>query len=480
MLSRALIFYLACSFSAQASIEPTAQLPTLGNSASSYVSLQQEYELGRLWLRQLRAQTNVSSDPVAIEFLENLIYRMVPNSEVQISNFEFVIVDSKELNAFAVPGGIIGINYGLFLYTRDEDEMSGVLGHELAHLSQRHFARQIEQAEKQSPIALATLLASILLIATNNANLGMAGLIGSQAASIQKQLAYSREWEREADRLGIKTLANSGLDPNAMASMFQQMLYASRYSQRPPEFLLTHPMTESRVAEAQDRAEQYPAQKRTQSFEFLILQNSAQIYYQLQGEQAKQYFKQQVEKAAPNSVQQAAALYSLATLALGNQDAAQALNYLQEIPSAWRKHNASVALEALCLQAVHKGKEALALIDAALPFAPQSLTLLSTQAKIQQNQGKHAEAMQIWRKLSELRPSEPSIWKELSTSAANAKQLVLAYRANAEFLFYNGQQPQALRQMELAIKEARQQGDFQQESALKQRQLTMAQAPSKF
>ncbi|MEN9464960.1 MAG: hypothetical protein RL217_1141, partial [Pseudomonadota bacterium] len=210
MLSRALIFYLVCSFSAQASVEPAAQLPTLGNSASSYVSLQQEYDLGRLWLRQLRAQTNVSSDPVAIEFLENLIYRMVPNSEVQISNFEFVIVDSKDLNAFAVPGGIIGINYGLFLYTRDEDEMSGVLGHELAHLSQRHFARQIEQAEKQTPIALATLLASILLIATNNANLGMAGLIGSQAASIQQQLAYSREWEREADRLGIKTLANSG------------------------------------------------------------------------------------------------------------------------------------------------------------------------------------------------------------------------------------------------------------------------------
>src|SRR5690554_7985276 len=106
---------------------PAQQLPTLGDAASGHISLQQEHDLGRLWLRQLRAHTNVLDDPLAVQFLENTIYRMVPYSEVQINDFEFVIVDQKELNAFAVPGGIIGINFGLFLHTQDEDELSAVL-----------------------------------------------------------------------------------------------------------------------------------------------------------------------------------------------------------------------------------------------------------------------------------------------------------------------------------------------------------------
>src|SRR5690554_3607997 len=197
---------------------PAQQLPSLGDSASGYVSLQQEHELGRLWLRQLRAHTNLIESPLAVQFLEQSIYRMVPHSDVQINDFEFVIIDQRELNAFAVPGGIIGINFGLFLHTNDEDELSAVLAHELAHLSQRHFSRQLEEADRQAPIAIATLLASILLIATSNPDAGFAGLIGSQAASIQRQLAYSREWEREADRLGIKILANADLDPTAMPS----------------------------------------------------------------------------------------------------------------------------------------------------------------------------------------------------------------------------------------------------------------------
>lgn len=479
MLKRGLLVILLFSISWQGLAESTLQLPALGNSASSYVSLQQEHDLGRLWLRQLRAQANVIDDALSIEFLEALIFRLVPHSEVQINDFEFVIVDQAELNAFAVPGGIIGINFGILLYTQDEDELSGVLAHELAHLSQRHFARQIEQAEKQTPVAIATLLASILLIATNNPDIGMAGLIGSQAASIQSQLSYSREWEREADRIGIQTLANSGLDPNAMTSMFQQMLYASRYSQRPPEFLLTHPITEARIAGAADRAEAYSRKGRTASFEFRILQNQARLRYQLQGERKQNYFEQELEKATPNSSQQAAALYSLASIALEQQQATQALNWLSKMPALFARSSASVALKAKVLHELNRTKEALVQLNEALVYNPKSLVLLSTKARVLEHHDNLA-ASQVWRTLSELHPSEPSIWKALSQSAGASKQLIMAYKANGEFLFYSGQQPQALRQMELAIREARKEHDFQQEAALKQRQLQMAQAPNRF
>lgn len=481
MIKQIILPSLLCLSLAHSSVVVSAQqLPALGNSASSYVSLQQEHDLGRLWLRQLRSQANVIDDPLAVQFLEDIIFRLVPHSEVQISDFEFVVIDQSELNAFAVPGGIIGINYGIFLYTQDEDELSGVLGHELAHLSQRHFARQLEEADKQSPVAIATLLASILLIATSNADLGFAGLLGSQAASIQRQLAYSRSWEREADRLGIKILADSGLDPTAMSSMFQQMLQASRFNQRPPEFLLTHPITEGRVAEAADRAESYSKKPRTAGFEFWVLKNRVLLYYQLQGQERDLYLQRQLEKTANQAIAHAATLYALAELALQQNKPDEAQQWLKQIAPEKQKEIAVIALQAKVLQALNQPSAALKLIDDNLPFAPKNYILLSTKASLLALQNQWSEAILQWRLLSELRPTEPYIWKELSQAAAKGNQLAAAYKANAEFLFYNGQYPQALRQMDLAIKEAKKINDFQMEAAFKQRQLLMANAPTRF
>lgn len=480
MLKHALLTYLlSTAIILPVSANPQQELPSLGDSASSYVSLQQEHDLGRLWLRQLRGQTTIIDDPLTTVFLENLIYRLVPHSEVTLTDFEFVVVDQRELNAFAVPGGIIGINYGIYLHTRDEDELSAVLAHELAHLSQRHFARRIEAAEKQDPIAIATLLASILLIATNNPDAGFAGLIGSQAASIQSSLAYSRDWEREADRIGIKTLAAAGLDPTAMPSMFQQMLLASRHQSRPPEFLLTHPVTESRVSDAAGRAEHYPKKPRLTSFEFRLMQHGALIRYQLTPKKRLEHFEKQLTQTRKNTTEQAATLYSLAALTLEN-NSEQALAYLQKIPSPWQDHSATVALKALVLNKLGQHTKALTTLTEAMPFSPNDFVLLSSYADILLQQKNSAEAVRQWRRLSELRPSNPYIWQRLAVAAAEDKQQVLAYRANAEVLFNTGRQQQALRQMELALRQAKAAGDFQQEAALKQRLQTMANAPTRF
>src|SRR5690606_23967917 len=176
------------------------ELPALGNSASGYVSLQQEHELGRLWLRQLRAQATVVDDPLATQFLEDLMYRLIPHSEVQITDFEFVSVDRRAPNAFAAPGGIIGIHFGIFLHTRDEDELSAVLAPELAPLSQRHLARRLEQAGARGALAVASSLASIPRMPAGSRDAGFPGLTASRAARSQSQRAYRGDSEREGER----------------------------------------------------------------------------------------------------------------------------------------------------------------------------------------------------------------------------------------------------------------------------------------
>lgn len=478
----------ACLFTLLASLPITLhsahgsknELPNLGDSASGYVSLQQEHTLGRLWLRQLRRQAPTIELPLANQFLENLIYRLIPHSEVKISDFEFVIVDQAELNAFAVPGGIIGINFGIMLHAQDEDELSSVLAHELAHLSQRHFARQIEQAEKQQPLAIATLLASILLIATNNADAGFAGLVGSQAASIQNRLAYSRDWEREADRIGMKALVGAGLDPYAMPSMFQGMVKANRYYKRPPEFLLTHPVTETRVADAAGRAENFPRRPRLISFEFDILKNIAQMRYQLKESDQQAHFEHQLTLESKNSQRYAAAQIALALIAAENDQPDQGLKVLEQIVAPYNDHTAFISLKAELLSQKKVFKEALSLLEEALVFQPEDFQLQSTFARVLMASGDYTRATKQLKHLSEQRPTNPLVWRKLAEAAGKDGQTILAHRANGEYLFATGSQSKALRQMELALKQAKQQQDFHQEAAISRRVRVMANSPTSF
>jgi predicted Zn-dependent protease len=447
------------------------QLPELGNSSSAFVSQQQEHQLGRIWLRQLRAQANTIEDPIAKAYIEDLIYRLAPHSEVQDSRFEFVIIDQAELNAFAVPGGIIGINAGIFLYARDEDELAAVMAHELAHLSQRHFARQVENAERQAPIAIASLLASILLIATNNPDAGFAGLVTTQAASAQTQLAYSRDWEREADRTGMKTLAGSGMDPHAMPSMFQQMLAANRYNERPPEFLLTHPVTDTRVSDAANRAESFPLKPRSKSFVFQTLQHRARIRYVLGSLPVSDqiaYFDKQLSKASDTTLKDAL-IYAKAHIWFEQQEWSKALAEVNAISPANNEQPATLILKANTLHAQGNSKQAIELLQKAYQLRPDSYALSLALANIQTLSDQAELAINDLVRWSEKRGTDPNIWKQLMETANKAEKTLLSYRARAEFLFLKGQKVKALRQLEFAVEYATKNASYQQQAALKER-----------
>lgn len=477
---RTLTRYLQCVIiysllALQSSHAAHNELPVLGDSSSGLVSKSQEYLLGRTWLRQLRAQAKIISDPLTTLFIEELIYRLAPHSEVTDSRFEFVVIDQGELNAFAVPGGIIGINAGIFLYSDDEDEISGVLAHELAHLSQRHFARQIENAERQSPVAIASILASILLIATNNADAGFAGIIGSQAASAQSQLAYSRDWEREADRSGIKTLAASGLDPFAMPSMFQQMLATNRYNERPPEFLLTHPVTDSRISDAANRAEAYPRKPRTRSFNFLILQHRARIFYRLPDAEQIPYFSNLYNKTSDQK-ERDSLLYTQAWIHKQHTKYEQSLKVINKISALNEDQPAVSILKAEILSLLGQENEAINLLEDAYALRPDHYPIAISLAQIKTDNGRAKQAITDIKRWSERRGTDPVIWKQLSDTAHKADNLILAYRSRSEYFFLYGQKNNALRQLQKAVDLAEKQNDFQQMSGLQQRLKQMSES----
>jgi predicted Zn-dependent protease len=473
ILMIAAIFY--AFFNAQVSFAANNDLPELGDSSSGFVSQNQEYQLGRIWLRQLRAQANTITDPLTISFIEDLIFRLAPHSEVRDHRFEFVVIDQGDLNAFAVPGGIIGINLGIFLHANDEDEISSILAHELAHLSQRHFARQVENSERQAPVAIASLLASILLIATNNADAGFAGLIGSQAASVQSQLAYSRDWEREADRTGMKTLVESGLDPHAMPSMFQQMLAANRYNERPPEFLLTHPITDTRVSDAANRAQAFAIKKRTRSFNFLILQQRAQIRYSIPNVDQMTYFDKALQRTS-NEHEKDSYRYSKAWVHFQARHYQQALDSLNTISTNNKDQPAVAILKAQSLEQLNKAQLGITGLQHAYQLRPDSYPIAISLAKIMSNNGQADAALSDIKRWSERRGTDPIIWNQVANTASKAKDLLLAYRAKSEYFFLNGYKNKAIRQLQFAIDRAEKQGNFQQQARLKQRLIQMSES----
>lgn len=461
------------AFSMQLSFSASNDLPELGDSTSGFVSPTQEYQLGRIWLRQLRAQTNTINDPLTISFVEDLIFRLAPHSEVQDHRFEFVVIDQGELNAFAVPGGIIGINLGIFLHAEDEDEISSILAHELAHLSQRHFARQIENSERQAPVAIASLLASILLIASNNADAGFAGLIGSQAASVQSQLAYSRDWEREADRTGMRTLVSSGLDPHAMSSMFQHMLAANRYNERPPEFLLTHPITDTRVSDAANRAQAFKPKKRTRSFNFLIMQQRAKIRYLIPAPEQLGYFNKAL-KETTDELEKDSYRYSQAWVYFQSRNYQQALVSLHTVSDINKDQPAVTILMSRILDQLGQVDKAIAYLQDAYKLRPDSYPIAISLAELMSQNGQAKAALADIQRWSERRSSDPIIWNQLAETANKAKDLILSYRAKSEYFFLTGQKNKAIRQLQFAIEYADQYGNFQQQTRLKGRLLQIS------
>jgi len=236
-------------------------LPDMGSPADTVLPKSVEARIGRAIMGQIRRSGDVVDDPLVSEYIENIGYRIAAHANDGDHKFTFFVVDDNRINAFALPGGYIGIHTGLIEATRNEDELAGVVGHEIAHVTQRHIARAIHANQRQSLLTTAIMLGAIAIGAAGGGGDAVQGAVAvAQGTAIQQQINFTRANEFEADRIGINALADAGFDPHGMATFFEVMSrqQTSEVELRLPEFLRTHPVTTDRIAEARNRAGSFP------------------------------------------------------------------------------------------------------------------------------------------------------------------------------------------------------------------------------
>jgi predicted Zn-dependent protease len=231
------------------------QLPDMGTSAGNTLSIGQEMQMGDFYVRQLRGSAPLINDPLLVQYINKLGMRLVSHANSVKTPFHFFLINNDEINAFAFFGGNVVLHSALFRYADNESQLASVMAHEISHVTQRHLARAMEDQKKNAPLTWVGALGSILL-AMASPQAGMAALSGTLAGTQQGMISFTQQNEQEADRIGIQVLQRSGFDPQAMPTFLEKLLDQSRYSSRPPEILLTHPLPESRLADARNRANQ--------------------------------------------------------------------------------------------------------------------------------------------------------------------------------------------------------------------------------
>ncbi|MDR5866667.1 M48 family metalloprotease [Halomonas koreensis] len=443
--------------------QPSAGLPSLISGGTQAVS-GEEVRLGRAWLRQFRAQAPLWQDPIAQDYLESLVARLLPHTPLGGLEPVLTLVASDRLNAFAVPGGVMGVNAGLFAFAEGEAPLASVVAHELGHLAQRHYARGLERAEQTRLPAMAAMLAGMLIAAGGGGDAGIAAAMGSQAALLQDRLAYSRRFEREADRLGLQTLADAGYDPEAMVEMFRTMQrMVALQGGNPPEFLLTHPVTESRISDAQARA----AQLRVDS------PRDTDIEYQL------------VRARALLAIHDQAPRQAMTRLARG-EASEEARRYLQALIDArgGRTEAALSALDGLAdrlpdlallpASAVEVALEA-GRVDEAIARARRLLRLMPGQVPTRLWLGEALlqrdpdAAYGVLRELAAQRPEDPQVFTLLAEAAGRSGREAWGHLARAEHLQLTGRIDRAIRQLEVAEEVAEAQDDANAAGRIAQR-----------
>lgn len=250
---------------------PADGLPDLGDVAQTAITPQMEQQIGEQSMFQIRASERYLDDPELTDYLNRLGARLVAQSSEPSQPFEFFLIEDATINAFALPGGFIGVNTGLILLAQNESELASVLSHEISHVTQHHLARMVAGQQYDSLAAMATVAVAILA-ARNNPQAATAAIVGAQGGVMQRQLDFTREHEQEADRVGLALLQKAGYDTRAMPAFFQRMQQATQIHEGgAPTWLRTHPLTSERVADVDSRVQQIPYKLVPDSLDFQLM-----------------------------------------------------------------------------------------------------------------------------------------------------------------------------------------------------------------
>jgi len=426
------------------------ELPEIGGSGAASVTPTEEYETGKAVMRNIRRAGGVLDDPLVHEYINNLGYSLIANSDSSMKNFYFFMVNDSQINAFALPGGFIGVNYGLLLATESESELASVLAHEIAHITQRHHARAYEQGKKSNIPAMAALLAAIIL-GGNNYQVGEAALATMAASSIQNKLDFTRANEKEADYIGIALLSKSGYDPFSMASFFEKLAKNSRlYGKSAPEFLRTHPVSKNRVADARSRARTLPRHPQKSQKTYLLIRSRLRVLTSHDKRKTLSYFRKNL--AAKDYLDPDAENYGYALSLIENKKFEQARKILNKLLKTEPHRIAYLLAQANLETHARNYKKAEDLFRASLAIYPDNLPIIQSYVQMLLKAQHYKHARQILRDYLRTDRSEPIPYKLLAKAENKLGHTADANAARGEYFYLNGQPHKALSQLQDALR----------------------------
>lgn len=425
------------------------ELPDFGDSAGVYISPEQERLLGQGFMRQMRRQAPLVNDEEVEDYIQKVGMEIGKHAGYY-GDFTFFVVDSPVINAFAVPGGYIGVHSGLILGSRNESELASVLAHEVSHLTQRHGARMIEAAGRMSIPSMAAFIGAIVLSAIDP-QLGMGALAAVGAAQQQYQINFTRANEKEADRIGIELLNTSGFNTEGMANFFERLQTANRYSDPAfiPEYLRTHPVTVNRIAEARERAEQMPTRNvREDSYEYLLVWQKLNVMSARDPAEAKSFYENLLREGEYGNETAARYGYALALAEAGDFERARIEldKLLVEQPHILSFQIARARLE----QKAGKLDAALAWFDKARRADPTSRAATYGYVSLLTLTGSPREARQMLREFGDPEQRDPRFYKLLAEAEERMGDRASSNYNLAEFYRNIGEMELAAQQLKLA------------------------------
>ncbi|GHU20801.1 hypothetical protein AGMMS50243_16690 [Betaproteobacteria bacterium] len=465
MKTRPLAFFLSMVFAASSVLTApmpalaAIELPDLGDVATDELSPLQENKIGEEIMQEIRRDPAWLDDALVEEYLNQLGHRLVTVSRDPLRAFEFFVVKDSTLNAFALPGGYVGVHTGLLLAAESESELAGVLGHEIAHVTQRHIAQIVGKQSQSMMLMLASLLVAALA-ARNNPQVTEAALAAGQAGAIQSQLGYTRDFEREADRVGVQTLEAAGFDVRGMSSFFERLQRESRlYENKAPAYLRTHPLTTERIADIENRVAAMRYRQVPDSVEFGLVRARLRVQ-SMAAVEALRMYTTLVDKH-PNDLPSHYGLV-LARSRLGRMnEAGQGVEDLRQ-----RFATPSPFVELLAAEIAlgqRDGQGAVKTLEAASRQFPRSMSVTYALADARIAAGEPGAAAESLRQALNGRSGDIRLWRLLARAQAMQGKRSGQHRAQAEVYMLQGSYPAALEQLELARKAG--DGDFYELSA---------------
>jgi predicted Zn-dependent protease len=428
------------------------ELPDLGSPATAAVSLEEEYRAGLGWFGSIRQSGQIIEDPEISDYIQQIGHSLSSHAEEGQHQFYYFVLKDPVVNAFAMPGGFIAINSGLILATSNENELAGVMAHETAHVTQRHLVRGLLDQSHAGLMSTAAMLAAILLGATagrGSPDAMEGAILATQSAAIQHQINYTRANEFEADRIGIGTMASAGYDPLGMASFFQTL---DRNSPDPSrikavEFLIDHPLSAERVAEARNRAEQIGRIRHSDSLSYTLMRERLRSMIG-NPQAARDYYASLAKNGGGKNSEER---YGKAVADIAARNPAAAIPDLQALVKEYPKVNQFYGALGQAYLANGQLKESQAVLDKAIDLFPRNVPVTIRLAETLMHAGDNKRAHLLLDDLFNVVEPTPEQTRLIAKAAYAAGDVADSYYYMSYFYLMSGDLRMAANQLELGL-----------------------------